>query len=286
MLQFFSESCKDELGRALSPTLLYVSKIDATDLENHPRTAHQHNGWFEMVLVRRGGGKIIIGDRAHVVKQGDLLLYNRGVVHDELPEANRELGILCVAFTGFQLPGLEADCMIPADALPVVELGESYAAIHNIWLMIFETLRDNPKYAAVTCHYLTQALISIVRTRIEQAQPLDDIDEFSALALGNQIKKFIDENYAEELNLQSLGASFNMSPYYLAHVFKKATGFAPIQYIAKRRLGEAQEKLIHTTQPITDIAMDIGYNNISSFNYAFAKFIGMSPSQFRKTYSN
>ena len=34
-----------------------------------------------------------------------------------------------------------------------------------------------------------------------------------------------------------------------------------------------------------DIALGVGYNNVSSFNYAFAKFAGMSPSQFRSRYA-
>ena len=59
-----------------------------------------------------------------------------------------------------------------------------------------------------------------------------------------------------------------------------------MQYIAKQRIGEAQEKLIHTDLSITKIALGIGYNNVSSFNYAFAKFAGMSPSQFRSRYAD
>ncbi|MDO4546565.1 MAG: AraC family transcriptional regulator [Clostridia bacterium] len=286
MLQFFAGNYKTELDQFPSPILLYVSKIDAADLAEHPRTAHAHNNWFEMVLITRGKGRVIIEDRAYDVSQGDLLLYNRGVVHDELPEMNRDMDILCMAITGFQLPELERDCSVHPQAVPVITLGAAYENIRSIWTIIFDTLKENNINANITCHYLMQSLLTFIFPRAEKDILLKDEDEIGLFETGKQIKKYIDEHYAEQLSLQSLGKAMNLSPFYISHVFKKTTGYAPAQYISKRRLGEAQEKLIHSKLPITDIALDVGYNNISSFNYAFAKSIGMSPSLFRSTYSN
>ena len=112
-----------------------------------------------------------------------------------------------------------------------------------------------------------------------------DVNSSAEHQLAMSVRGYLDAHYTETISLPDISRAMNLSMYHLAHVFKKIVGYAPMQYVAKRRIGEAQEKLIHTCLPITDIALGVGYNNVSSFNYAFSKFAGMSPSQFRDRYA-
>ena len=57
-----------------------------------------------------------------------------------------------------------------------------------------------------------------------------------------------------------------MSEYYLAHVFKQEFGVPPMQYVMKRRIGEAQGILMHTETPIAEIADTLGFSSICHFN--------------------
>ncbi len=95
---------------------------------------------------------------------------------------------------------------------------------------------------------------------------------------------YINLHFSEHLSVQSIGQAMNLSPYYMTRVFKKATGYTPMQYVTKLRLGKAQQLLLHTQKSITDIAMEIGYNNLSNFNYSFMKLCGISPSRYRKEF--
>ena len=58
-----------------------------------------------------------------------------------------------------------------------------------------------------------------------------------------------------------------------------------MQYATRRRIGEAQSLLIYTSMPVTYIAARVGYSNQSHFNSLFSKYVGMSPTQFRKEYA-
>lgn len=75
-----------------------------------------------------------------------------------------------------------------------------------------------------------------------------------------------------------------MSPWYVSHVFKEMSGYSPIQYLLRRRIGEAQTLLISTDYSITEIAFKVGFDTQSYFNMQFTKNVGMPPMQFRKNY--
>ena len=93
----------------------------------------------------------------------------------------------------------------------------------------------------------------------------------------HRIKDYIDRHFAEDFSLQSMADALHVSPYYLAHVCKDVTGYSPLQYVLRRRIGEAQTLLITTELPV-------GYDNPSHFNAQFSKAVGMSPRTFRKEY--
>ena len=55
-----------------------------------------------------------------------------------------------------------------------------------------------------------------------------------------------------------------------------------MQYIIRRRIGEAQNLLITTRRSITDIALSCGYNNSNYFQSVFKRLVGMTPGQYRR----
>ena len=87
----------------------------------------------------------------------------------------------------------------------------------------------------------------------------------------------------EDLTLEQLSKLFYISPYHLSHMFKSKTGYSLKQYILRRRIGEAQTLLTDTNQNIHSIATAIGFNDSLYFSRIFAKYIGLSPSQYRNT---
>ncbi len=63
------------------------------------------------------------------------------------------------------------------------------------------------------------------------------------------------------------------------------TGYSPMNYIIRRRIGEAQTLLITTKLSITEIAGMVGFSNPNNFNIQFQKQVGLSPREYRKTYT-
>ena len=88
----------------------------------------------------------------------------------------------------------------------------------------------------------------------------------------------------EPITLQSMGEAMHISLYYLSHVFKEMSGYSPVQYLLRRRIGEAQTLLITTELSVTRIAEMVGYDSSSYFNLQFTKNVGMPPNKYRHNY--
>jgi AraC-like DNA-binding protein len=83
------------------------------------------------------------------------------------------------------------------------------------------------------------------------------------------------------LPLAELAREAAMSPFHFLRTFRDVAGLTPHQYVLRTRLHRAALRLRRTTMPISTIAFDVGFNDLSTFNRRFRKVMGVSPSAFR-----
>lgn len=270
-----------------NPQLLYVCKIGPDVSSKYVRVMHAHDDLVELVLIYSGSSNYLIHDRKQAVKAGDLLIYNAGVVHDEMSCADSNLGFYCIGVGGLRMPGLKKDAVIAEEQGYRFSTGEYFEEIRQLYEMMFQNLSNHEPDAERFCNSLMQALLSKVLTVVNmqtQGNDDDEIDKLDPDVLGKRIKNYIDEHYAESVSIETIGKALHMSPWYVSHVFKEMSGYSPIQYLLRRRIGEAQTLLISTDYSITEIAFRVGFDTQSYFNMQFTKNVGMPPMQFRKNY--
>ena len=280
---FVEKEVKPIFAGENQPKLLYVSEI-RPDASAHPRVMHAHEDFVELILICSGSSEYLIHDKKVIIKPGDLLVYNAGVVHDEVSGPDMEVGSYCIAVGGLHMPGLRENALIPDDAGYVFPTGKYFADLRCLFEMMFRTLSAGEPNAELFCSSLMHALLVSVLTvtagpRAESEEPLEEPH-----ILGRRIKEYIDKHYMEPITLQSMGEALHISPYYLSHVFKQMSGYSPVQYLLRRRIGEAQTLLITTDLSITRIAEMVGYDTQSYFNLQFTKNVGMPPNKFRQNY--
>lgn len=267
-----------------NPKLLYVSEI-RPDASTHPRVMHAHKDFVEIILICSGISEYLIHDKKQYIRPGDLIIYNSGVVHDEISGPNIEVGSYCVAVGGLHMPGLRENALIPDDAGYIFPTGDSFNELRTLCEMMFHSLAAGEARAEAFCHSLMHALLVKALAVTDGKSAADEGDEVEEPhILGLRIKEYIDKYYMEPITLQSMGEALHISPYYLSHVFKQMSGYSPVQYLLRRRIGEAQTLLITTDLPITRIAEMVGYDTQSYFNLQFTKNVGMPPKKFRQNY--
>jgi AraC-like DNA-binding protein len=263
------------------PKLLYICDVDQA-YTRLPRIMHSHNDIMEIVFIKEGSGSHVIGDQKYSTRKGDILIYNSNVLHDEMANPDTSMSVYCCGITNLKLKGLPVNHLVLEEVSYVLHSGEQADQIEALLKMMCSQVQEEKPGAEGMCNYLLSALISLI---LQLPQEVTVLSNSEKSFLSNRIKQYIDENYLEEINLDSIAQSLSISPFYLVHVFKESTGFSPIQYIIRRRIGEAQSLLINTNYNVTQIAGMVGYDNISYFTTLFSKTVGMTPKKYRQLWT-
>ncbi len=96
-----------------------------------------------------------------------------------------------------------------------------------------------------------------------------------------QVKAHIEAHLSESVTLADLAALVGLSPGHFARLFKNSVGRSPFQYIIQRRVQKAKSLLTHSRLPVTDIAFEVGYEEVSNFIRAFRQQTGVTPRKYR-----
>ena len=85
----------------------------------------------------------------------------------------------------------------------------------------------------------------------------------------------------EPLTLGELARIADLSRYHFLRTFKAVTGITPHQWLLRARLREAAHRLVTSRNPVTEIALDVGFEDLSNFIRSFRAEFGVSPSRYR-----
>lgn len=97
-------------------------------------------------------------------------------------------------------------------------------------------------------------------------------------------KKYINDNYNTSLTLEIVSREIGFNPTYFSTMFKKETGMNFTDYLKKIRVENAKNMLLHTEWQVDDISLKVGYADVKYFSKLFKKFMGVTPTEFRKLY--
>lgn len=94
---------------------------------------------------------------------------------------------------------------------------------------------------------------------------------------------FIDEHYGNDISLDALAQSANVSKSECLRCFKLSMQSTPYKYLMEYRLLKATQLLEQTDQPIGIISSLVGFNQMSQFGKCFKEKIGCTPREYRKS---
>jgi AraC-like DNA-binding protein len=93
---------------------------------------------------------------------------------------------------------------------------------------------------------------------------------------------WIDAHSHRQIGLEDAADQAGISPFHFLRVFSEVVGVTPHQYLVRSRLRHAARRLVEDDSPITDIAYDVGFNDLSNFVRTFHRAAGASPLRFRQ----
>lgn len=155
---------------------------------------------------------------------------------------------------------------------------------HTLKLLLDRYLAQrNPQkdfgYLAL-CYRLLDIVTTDFRSNIVEPVHMDKEERFRDRM--DQINSYLHANYNQPLSSKELAEKLYLSQGYLSRFFRKNYGMSFAEYLTDIRLYHAVDDLLYTNMPITRIAFDNGFVNVTSFTKAFRKRYGATPSAIRK----
>jgi AraC family transcriptional regulator len=135
------------------------------------------------------------------------------------------------------------------------------------------------QYAEALSLVLMHELLRLERTPSAAARPIR-----GGLPAWQQkrVTEFVEEHLAEEISLAALAELVGLSLYHFARAFTQSFGVPPHRYHMARRMDRARDLLQMPALSVTQIGIQIGFRETSSFTRAFRRFTGLTPTEYRR----
>ena len=228
---------------------------------------------FYLMYLCRGKLKIFHGDNEFILKSGQVIIFPPHIPTLYENISDDRIDYRWIHFTGSKAEKLLKDAHLPLSTPIDVSVDEK---IISEFQSLFNEYIDRDSLFEATSIAKFINIISLfgrVAERLNKGTVSDSL-KFSL--------KYIDENYAKEIDIKQLAKQEHMSYTYFRTIFKKKTGTSPNQYIIMLRLRNASLLLKQTDLSIKEVAESVGFSDQMYFSRIFKKRFGMTPKDFRK----
>ncbi|WP_227323846.1 AraC family transcriptional regulator [Acidisoma silvae] len=154
--------------------------------------------------------------------------------------------------------------------------------ISSLLTVLHKEMQASSAASSIFVQGIAQSLtIHLVRSYGETSdEPARKLDQLPRYKLRRAVD-FMEENLAEEFNLEKVAQAAGMSRFHFSRGFRSSMSQSPSQWFIRQRITRAQELLRETDLPIIEIAMTVGYESPSHFAQVFRRETGVSPNQYR-----
>lgn len=237
---------------------------------NNTYPLHLHKN-IEIATVLTGSIHIHINGREYVLSAGDVAIIFPNQPHSyKTTEKNQ---ILLIFFDA-TFPG-----DFTGDLLHHIP-DHSVAANHPLLPDLTTTLYK--LYKEQRDQRLLKAYTSVILGHALPLLSLKKIDYKKDMELVPKILTYIDMHFLEPINLNKLSIELGISKFMISRIFSEQFRISFRDYINGQRAAFAHMLLVSTTNPVTDIAFDSGFNSLRSFYRVFKKEYGVTPNEFRR----
>ena len=152
-------------------------------------------------------------------------------------------------------------------------------------VVLMKQLQDSERRYGIKSlnNYNTSVILSELGAQCFSRQRYNNSDNSSQLY--NDIADYITLNICSNLKVSDIADYFGYNEKYLTTYFKKWSNVSIKQFILQTKMEHAKAELSETNHSISQIGYNIGYADPHNFTNAFKKVTGLTPSDFRDSYS-
>lgn len=275
--------------RSLLKNSIYTKEIKSDKLSDQ---FHFHNA-YEIALIIEGNGRRIVGDHVDNFSNGDLIILGPDIAHASysdkkyhIIESSTKVHAIVVYFQPDWITDYHMNSL---DFAPLRKLlnqlkrgikieGKTHDVVKNLLLKLHNT--DGLKSFTILFQILHEVSSSkeyscLASTRYSNTYNENDIRRI------DDVYKFVMENFTEVISLDDVASIAFMTPSSFCKYFKNKTNKTFTHFVNEIRINYACELLMNRNLDISQISIQCGFNNFTSFNKNFKQFTKTTPSLYR-----
>lgn len=245
---------------------------------------------FELLHVIDGTGHFVYDNKFYDLKPNRLFLINASRFHYSNPDNVGNYIRNGVEFSPsdfisffhiFEQPDFLDPFITPHSVFSCIDLNPAdNQKVDSLFYDLYREVSEKPDGYLMTSFGM---IIRILAVAIRNAKQASEIPS-SPSAPRHHIVSIIHyiEQHLADFDLSEMAGELCLNKYYLCHLFKGATGLTIHNYLFVKRLEAARLELASTDEPISQIAMNLGFSSFSLFSRNFKTATGMTPREYRK----
>ena len=274
-----------------SKKLLEAGKL--ITLRPHTRFIHfppHTHDYVEVVYMCQGSTAHIVNGQNICLKEGDLLFMNQSATHEICKAGREDIAVNFIVLPEFfstplSLVGEEETplhtfligCLCGKNVgsgylhFEVADVPQVQNLLENLIWILLENNQAKRKMSQMTMALLLLQLLAKTE-KLSNSNPEESVIW--------QVLRYVENRYADG-SFADLCDQLHYDPSWLSREIKRKTGKTYTQLVQEKRLAQAAFLLKNTMRNIDDIALAVGYENISYFHRLFAKTFEKSPKHYR-----
>ena len=279
----------------MNQELPLVIEKENFDTHKQDELAHWHNS-FELIEVVEGKFFCNVDGSEFLINKGNICIINRGRLHHIYTEDHN--AFKCRKKTIIFNPDyfIKDENIYEKYILPLLEK-DAFAHIQfnikkgigldiNALMKEIEALEDEKPIGYELEEYsLIYKVIRYLYLAYQSSKQSIHTAYDANVQIQRNMTSFIHEHFSSKIGLENIAEAGQVSKSTCIRLFHKYTGKSPIDFLNNYRLQMSAEKLVTTSEQITEIAYACGFGQPSYFNRLFLKEYNMTPNQYRKQHA-
>ncbi|MBX3255880.1 MAG: AraC family transcriptional regulator [Chitinophagaceae bacterium] len=258
-----------------------INSLYITDIGYYPKARYHYmeraNGAEQNILIycHDGKGNAIIRNKEYKLQSDDFIIIPGGMPHSYTADEKDPWSIYWIHFKGTIANKIATNIEKRNGLKGAIRFKEKTIHLFNeIYAQLEKGYSKDNLICANMClsHFFSTFLFNDKYDISGKLSNKDTVD----LAID-----FLSKHTASVLSLEDIASEVNLSPSHLSYLFKKKTGFSPMEYFNHLKVQMACQYLLFTTLRIKEISQEVGIEDQYYFSRMFRKVMGMSPNEYR-----
>jgi AraC family transcriptional regulator of arabinose operon len=256
---------------------VYVTGVSGDELHAAKTTRHTGYVWHQIAFCTEGAGVFCDSTGDYVIEEGTGFYFSPYVPHSYYATKN-PWNVRWVTFDGKGFDDIARYASISKTEVYKIENPDRFNALVD---KIYTVLSERGIYSDFDASSHLYNLIKLMVYCVDTGHKGNNKARKHASLIA--VVDYMMKNYMDDISLESLAALMNVTPNYLCRRFKQVYGETVFSYLKQIRINTAARMLLYSPDlTVGDIALSVGFKDVSYFCKAFKNQTFFSPAEFRK----